>query len=145
MSGAGQLCSARELYCIITSIQSCNQTPITSPHFFPLLSPSFTPLHAVTVVASFSFGPEAKVERRNEKNPIETFASSYVGRREVVRGTKMQWVCSPYVRSVFFRDNSVVNLQKSDYQPRYPKSIHVRTYFAALSMPVLFSFTRSVC
>lgn len=114
--GTGQLCSFHDLTCGITSIQSRDQTPITCPHLFPLVSPSFTPLNAVAVVAPFSIGPETEVERRDEKDPIETFASSRIGEREVVRGTEMQRVRSPDVRSVLFRDDSIVNLHEPAYQ-----------------------------
>ena len=63
-----------------TSVQGSDKAPVPCMPDAMLTTPTFAPLDTVAALSAIVLRPEAKVERRDEEDPVEGRACAGVGR-----------------------------------------------------------------
>ena len=105
-------------------------------------APTLAPLDTVATLSAFVLRPKVKVERRDEKDPVEGRECAGVGRVIGLGRAQMQRVGVPGPRGKAILDQSIPNLYEQDVQSlrlgmagRYFFLNQARTYPAAAVTP----------
>jgi hypothetical protein len=129
-----------------TSVQGSDEAPIPCVHDVMFTAPTLAPLDAIAAVSAVVLRPEVKVERRDEKDPVEGRECARVGRVIWLGRAQMQRVGVPGPRGIPILDQAIPNLYEGDKQQlgiAEQAKKGARTYCAAAVTPSSFIWTRS--